>query len=199
MEAGSSPAPVRVIEPRKGFSLPSLRELWAERDLVYFLARREVSSRYKQSVIGVFWVVLQPLLLALVFSVFFGHLARVPSEPGVPYPPFAVSGMVLWLFFAGSHGPSRREHGRERGFDLKGVLPADHHPADGGVPTADRLLHRVRRRAGGDLCLRHRAADPDLPDAPRRAADVGVRQPASGCGCRPSTFATATSARRSRS
>jgi lipopolysaccharide transport system permease protein len=93
-------ATTRVIEPQTGLVLPSLRELWDQRELVYFLGRREVSARYKQSVIGIFWVVLQPLLLAVVFSVFFGHLARVPSEAGVPYPAFAVSGMVLWLFFA---------------------------------------------------------------------------------------------------
>jgi lipopolysaccharide transport system permease protein len=98
--ATTSSAPLRVIEPPKGFSLPSLRELWDQRELIYFLGRREVSARYKQTVIGVFWVVLQPLLLALVFTVFFGKLARVPSEAGVPYPPFALSGMVLWLFFA---------------------------------------------------------------------------------------------------
>lgn len=90
----------RVIGPASGLALPSLQELWERRDLLYFLARREVSARYKQSAIGVFWAVLQPLLLAVVFSVFFGHLARVPSERGVPYPAFAVSGMVLWLFFA---------------------------------------------------------------------------------------------------
>ncbi len=97
--SAKAPAP-RVIEPATGLALPSVRELWDRRDLIYFLARREVSVRYKQSAIGVFWAVLQPLLLALVFSVFFGHLAKVPSEPGVPYPAFAVSGMVLWLFFA---------------------------------------------------------------------------------------------------
>lgn len=90
----------RVIEPSGGFSFPSVREVWEQRDVLYFLARREVSARYKQSVVGVFWAVLQPLLLAVVFSVFLGHLAKVPSEPGVPYAPFAVSGMVLWLFFA---------------------------------------------------------------------------------------------------
>jgi lipopolysaccharide transport system permease protein len=93
-------AAARVIEPASGMALPSVRELWERRDLLYFLARRQVSVRYKQSAIGVFWAVLQPLLLAVVFSVFFGHLAKVPSERGVPYPAFAVSGMVLWLFFA---------------------------------------------------------------------------------------------------
>lgn len=92
--------PQRVIEPPKGFSLPSVHELWDQRDLIYLLGRREVSVRYKQSVIGVFWAVLQPLALAAVFSVFYGHLAKVPSEKGVPYAVFAVSGMVLWLFFA---------------------------------------------------------------------------------------------------
>ena len=97
-----SDAAPRVIEPASGFELPSMRELWAQRDVLYYLARRALSARYKQSVIGIFWAVLQPVLLAVVFSVFFGHLARVPSESGVPYPPFAVSGMVLWLFFAGA-------------------------------------------------------------------------------------------------
>jgi lipopolysaccharide transport system permease protein len=96
-----APAP-RVIEPPQGFALPSLRELWEERDLLYFLARREISGRYRQSVIGAFWAVLQPLLFAAVFSVFFGNLAHVPSEHGVAYVPFALSGMVLWLFFAGA-------------------------------------------------------------------------------------------------
>jgi lipopolysaccharide transport system permease protein len=67
----------------------------------YLLSRREVAGRYKQSVVGVFWAILQPLLIATVFSVFLGLLAKVPSQPGVPYPVFAVSGMVLWLFVSG--------------------------------------------------------------------------------------------------
>ena len=99
MEAGSSPQ-LRVIEPASRFSRPSVRELWEHRDLLYLLARREVSVRYKQSAVGVAWAVVQPLLLAVVFSVFFGHLAKVPSEPGIPYAAFTLSGMVLWLFFA---------------------------------------------------------------------------------------------------
>ena len=101
MAVGTS-APSRVIEPPTRFAWPSLSELWEHRDLLYLLARREVSARYKQSAIGVAWAVVQPILLAVVFSVFFGHLAKVPSERGVPYPAFAVSGMVLWLFFAGA-------------------------------------------------------------------------------------------------
>jgi lipopolysaccharide transport system permease protein len=99
MEAWSSATP-RVFEPVSGRRFPSLREIWRNADLIYVLSRREVASRYKQSVIGAFWVILQPLLLAVVFSVFFGLVAKVPSQPGVPYPVFAVSGMVLWLFFS---------------------------------------------------------------------------------------------------
>jgi lipopolysaccharide transport system permease protein len=91
----------RVIEPAGRDRFPSLREIWTQRDLVYYLARREVAARYKQSAAGVFWAILQPLLLATVFSVFLGLLVKVPSQPGVPYPVFAVSGMVLWLFISG--------------------------------------------------------------------------------------------------
>ena len=135
MEAREAAAPLRVIEPPTRFSRSRrVRELWEHRDLLYFLARREVSVRYKQSAIGVFWAVLQPLLLAVVFSVFFGHLAKVPSEPGVPYPPFAVSGMVLWLFFAGAMSQSSESTVANERADLEGVLPARDHPAGGGVP-----------------------------------------------------------------
>lgn len=110
MDAFVPPAPERqaiVVEPARGMSAPRLRrDLWEHRDLVYFLARRDVAVRYKQSIIGVFWAVLQPLLLAGVFSVFFGLLAKVPSEEGVPYPLFAASGMILWLFFASAFDKS---------------------------------------------------------------------------------------------
>jgi ABC-2 type transporter len=100
MEA--SAATPRVIEPDSGRRFPSLSEIWRHKDLAYYLARRGVLARYKQSVVGVFWAILQPLLLAIVFSVFLGLLAKVPSQPGVPYPVFAVSGMVLWMFIQGA-------------------------------------------------------------------------------------------------
>jgi homopolymeric O-antigen transport system permease protein len=100
MEAsGATP---RVIEPDSRSRFPSLSEITRHRDLIYYLARRQVLGRYKQSVVGVFWAILQPLLLAIVFSVFLGLLIDVPSQPGVPYPVFAVSGMVLWMFIQGA-------------------------------------------------------------------------------------------------
>lgn len=99
MEA-SPPVRERVIEPPKGWSLPDFKELWARRDLVYFMARRDVAVRYKQAVVGAFWAILQPVLLAAIFAVFFGLLAKVPSAPGIPYPLFVVIGFIMWLYFA---------------------------------------------------------------------------------------------------
>jgi homopolymeric O-antigen transport system permease protein len=92
--------PVTVIDADSRAELVRPQTIWRYRELAYFLARRDVSIRYKQSAVGVAWAVLQPVLLAAVFSVFLGRLAKVPSDYGVPYPVFAVAGLVLWLFFA---------------------------------------------------------------------------------------------------
>jgi|1185.fasta_scaffold84943_2 lipopolysaccharide transport system permease protein len=91
-----------VIEPVGGLVFPDLRELWRRRDLLYLFVLRDLTVRYKQSVAGALWAVVQPVALAAVFSVFLGILAKVPSEGGIPYPVFALSGMVLWLFFTSS-------------------------------------------------------------------------------------------------
>ena len=77
-------ANVTVIEPARGLGFPDLRELWEHRDLTYFLVRRDLAIRYKQSIVGVLWAVLPAAVLAAVFSVFLGVLAKVPSESGVP-------------------------------------------------------------------------------------------------------------------
>ena len=96
--AAREPA-VTVIEPPKRVSWPDWGELWARRELIYVLARRDVAIRYKQSLIGALWAVIQPLLLAAVFTVFFGVLADIDTGTAVPYPVFAILGMVTWLFF----------------------------------------------------------------------------------------------------
>jgi len=90
-----------VYEPKSGWATLDLRELWAYRELLYFLVWRDVKVRYKQTVLGAAWAVLQPFLLMVVFSVFLGRLAGVPSE-GLPYPIFAYSALVPWTFFASS-------------------------------------------------------------------------------------------------
>src|SRR5438445_2939026 len=87
------------IEPPSGFFELRLREVWAYRELLYFFVWRDVKIRYKQTAIGVLWVVLQPVLTMLVFTLFFGRLAKLPSQ-GLPYPVFYFAALVPWTYFA---------------------------------------------------------------------------------------------------
>lgn len=93
--------PVVTIEPDKAWGLVDLRELWDHRELLYFLTWRDLKVRYKQTALGVAWVVMQPLMLTLIFTVFLGKLARVPSD-GSPYALFVFAGMLPWLFMSSS-------------------------------------------------------------------------------------------------
>jgi lipopolysaccharide transport system permease protein len=87
------------IEPRRGWLSLDLGELWDFRELLYFLAWRDVKVRYKQTALGVAWAVLQPLLTTVVFTIFFGRLAQVGSD-GLPYPLFSFAGLLPWTFFS---------------------------------------------------------------------------------------------------
>src|SRR5256712_9239762 len=87
------------IEPSRGLLELRLREVWAYRELLYFFAWRDVKIRYKQTAIGVLWVVLQPLLSMGVFTIFFGRLAKLPSD-GLPYPVFYFAALVPWTYFS---------------------------------------------------------------------------------------------------
>lgn len=87
------------IEPSKGWVSLQLRELWAYRELLYFLTLRDIKVRYKQTVLGATWAIIQPLMTMIVFSLFFGELAQIPSD-GVPYPVFSYAALVPWTFFA---------------------------------------------------------------------------------------------------
>jgi lipopolysaccharide transport system permease protein len=91
--------PVVRIRPSKGWVALHLRDLWEYRELLYFLVWRDVKVRYKQTVLGAAWAILQPLLTMVVFSLFFGQLAGVPSD-GVPYPIFSFAALVPWTFFS---------------------------------------------------------------------------------------------------
>jgi lipopolysaccharide transport system permease protein len=91
--------PLIVIKPSGSWMRIGLRDLWAYRELLYFLIWRDVKVRYKQAVLGVLWVVLQPLLTTLILTIFLGLLARVPSD-GLPYPVFVYAGLLPWTFFA---------------------------------------------------------------------------------------------------
>ena len=91
--------PLVVIQPSNRWSSLNLRELWAYRELLFFLTWRDVKVRYKQTAFGVAWVVLQPLLSTLIFTVVLGVLARVPSD-GYPYPVFVFAGLLPWQLFS---------------------------------------------------------------------------------------------------
>ncbi len=87
------------IEPSKGWVSLKLQELWEYRELLYFLTWRDIKVRYKQTVLGAAWAIIQPFFTMVVFSLFFGRLAKIPSD-GVPYPIFSYAALVPWTFFA---------------------------------------------------------------------------------------------------
>src|SRR5512141_3202579 len=86
-------------EPSKGWAWPTFRELWEFRELLYFFAWRDIKVRYKQTVLGALWAIIQPFFTMVIFSLFFGRLASIPSD-GVPYPIFSFTALVPWTFFA---------------------------------------------------------------------------------------------------
>ena len=91
--------PETVIEPPRPWVPLDLRELWDQRELIYFLAWRDIKVRYKQTALGASWAILQPIFGMIVFSVFFGRLGHIPSD-GLPYPLWSFAGLVPWTFFA---------------------------------------------------------------------------------------------------
>src|SRR5437773_3528820 len=95
---GSPTATVRIEPPRTWLEL-RLREVWMYRELLYFFVWRDLKVRYKQTVIGVAWVVLQPLMSMGVFTIFFGRLAKLPSD-GLPYPVFYFAALAPWTYFS---------------------------------------------------------------------------------------------------
>ena len=100
MNEVSLPAePLVVIQPSKRWSILSFKDIWAFRELLFFLTWRDVKVRYKQTALGAAWAILQPLFMMIIFTIFFGRLAGVASS-GIPYPLFALAGLVPWTFFA---------------------------------------------------------------------------------------------------
>src|SRR5438874_7966774 len=97
--AAMDTTPLLVIEPLKGLVSLRLAELWKHREVLYFLIWRDIKVRYKQTALGAAWAIIQPLMTMLVFSIFFGRLAEVPSD-GIPYPIFAYCALLPWQLFA---------------------------------------------------------------------------------------------------
>jgi lipopolysaccharide transport system permease protein len=90
-----------VIQPRRGWLKIDLHELWDYRDLLWMLTLRDIKLRYKQTVLGIMWVIMQPVLAAFIFAVVLGRFAKLPSD-GSPYMLFAFCGMIPWNFFSGA-------------------------------------------------------------------------------------------------
>jgi lipopolysaccharide transport system permease protein len=99
IQVSQAPVAITIVEPRKAFWDLELGSLWEYRELLFFLVWRDIKVKYKQTALGVAWAVLQPILATLVFSIFFGRLARMPSD-GIPYPVFVYVAMVPWQYFA---------------------------------------------------------------------------------------------------
>jgi lipopolysaccharide transport system permease protein len=93
--------PTLIIQSTRGWASLDLGAVWRYRELLYFLVWRDVKVRYKQTVLGVLWIILQPVVSMVVFSLLFGQLLKVPSD-GVPYPVFAYTALLPWNYFAGS-------------------------------------------------------------------------------------------------
>ncbi|MCX6055484.1 MAG: ABC transporter permease [Chloroflexi bacterium] len=96
-----------MIKPVKGWVALNLKDLWMYRELIYFLTWRDLKVRYKQSVLGVLWAILKPVMTMVVFTIFFGNFAKMPSD-GVPYPIFSFTAVVPWEFFAAALSVSAR-------------------------------------------------------------------------------------------
>lgn len=104
-EAFFSHEHLTVIEPPRGWRMLDWRELWAYRELLWVLTLRDVKVRYKQTVLGAAWAIIRPVTTMVIFSIVFGHLAKMPSD-GYPYPVFVYAGLLPWTFFATAIGAS---------------------------------------------------------------------------------------------
>jgi lipopolysaccharide transport system permease protein len=94
-----------IIEPSRGWVSLKLYDLWEYRELLYFLAWRDIKVRYKQTALGAAWAVIQPLVVMVIFTVIFGQLAKIPSD-GIPYPIFSFCALLPWNYFSGAFSRS---------------------------------------------------------------------------------------------
>ena len=185
MSAATETRAVQVITPPRGWPRPDLSELWRYRDLVYFLARRDIAVRYRQTAIGAAWAIIQPVAFAAVFGVFLTLIGRVPTD-GVPYAVFALTGMSVWLFVSSSLELTASSTVQQRA-RVEGLLPAVRDPTRRDHPTDRGLPDRARGALRCDGHLRRRAERQHRRAAGRVPARVGV---ALGAGLWLSAMAT---------
>jgi lipopolysaccharide transport system permease protein len=141
--AGADDVPVMVIEPKKGWLAVDFKELWHYRELLYFLVWRDVKVRYKQTVLGAAWAIIQPVFSMVIFSVIFGNFAKIPSD-GVPYPIFVFAGLLPWTFFSNAVSQSGVSLIAQTGLLTKIYFPRLYIPTSSiGVALVDLALSFV--------------------------------------------------------
>jgi lipopolysaccharide transport system permease protein len=111
-----------IIRPSRRWAFPDLGELWEHRELLYFFAWRDIKVRYKQTVLGAAWAVIQPFFTMIVFTIFFGNFAKIPSE-GLPYSIFSYAALVPWTYFANSVSQASSSMVAQRGIITKVYFP----------------------------------------------------------------------------
>jgi lipopolysaccharide transport system permease protein len=122
LKGGSKPAPL-VLRPTRGWSSLNLRDLWVYRELIYFLTWRDLKVRYKQTILGAAWAVLQPFMQMVVFTFLFGRLANFEAQVSVPYPIFSYTGLLPWGLFAKAMGDAGRSIVLNRNMITKVYFP----------------------------------------------------------------------------
>lgn len=138
--AAVSPPAVTVIEPISGWRALDVAELWRYRELLWVLTERDIKVRYKQTALGFAWAIIQPVMMMVVFSIFFGRLAKMPSD-GLPYPIFVYAGLLPWTFFAAAISTSANSLVASAGLVSKVYFPRLVIPlSSAGSALADFLI-----------------------------------------------------------
>lgn len=127
---------VSIVEPKRRFDWQDLKEIYDYRELLYFFAWRDLKVRYKQTAIGISWALLQPLLIMIIFSLFFGRVLHVPSN-NIPYPIFVYTGILFWQFFSSSLSSSSNSLIENSNIITKVYFPASL------LPISSILVHLV--------------------------------------------------------
>jgi hypothetical protein len=148
--------PVIRIKPSRGWVSLNLGELWEYRELLYFLTWRDIKVRYKQTVLGAAWALIQPFFTMVVFSLFFGKLAKMPSD-NLPYPIFAFAGLVPWTFFANGLANSSNSLISNANLIRKVFFPRLAIPISTILSGPRGLCSRVPASTGNDGLLRDRS------------------------------------------
>ena len=141
-----------TVEPPRGWLKLRLREVWSFRELLFFLVWRDLSVRYKQTVFGASWAIIQPVLTMIVFSVIFGKLAKLPSN-GIPYPIFSYTALLPWQLFSARHKRCGLQPREQSKHDFEDLLPPVGPTGFGRTGRARGFRDLFPRAAGNDGLL----------------------------------------------